>query len=82
MRNSLSEPQLFSHNCPEHGERLVAPISMTIECRCGRQCEPDIGAWVAEQVAQRPGENVEELAARAGIPAAKARTALRATEGV
>jgi hypothetical protein len=71
--NELSQPQIVGHLCPEHGLRLQAPPSMTIECHCGRRCEVDVEAWVATQLGQRPDEDVEELAAQAGVDVAEAR---------
>jgi endogenous inhibitor of DNA gyrase (YacG/DUF329 family) len=76
MRNTLSEPQLVSHVCPEHGERLVAPVSMTIECFCGKRCDIDVADWVATAREHYPSEDIVELAKQVGIPAAQARAAL------
>jgi endogenous inhibitor of DNA gyrase (YacG/DUF329 family) len=71
--NELSQPQVVRHVCPEHGARLHAPPSMVIECFCGKRCEVDVEAWVATQLDQRPGEDIEALAREAGVPAAQAR---------
>ena len=73
--NELSQPQIVSHNCPEHGQRLQAPPNMTIECFCGKRCEVDVEAWVRTQLDQRPDEDVGVLAAEAGVPVAQARAA-------
>jgi hypothetical protein len=76
MRNELSTPQLVSHVCPEHGEQLQAPPSMVIDCVCGKRCEIDVAGWVPTQVAQRPGDDIEQLAREAGVPPHRVRVAL------
>jgi endogenous inhibitor of DNA gyrase (YacG/DUF329 family) len=73
--NELSTPQIVRHVCPEHGERLQAPPSMTIECFCGKRCSVDVQDWVATQLDQRPDEPIEDLAAEAGISPVQARRA-------
>jgi endogenous inhibitor of DNA gyrase (YacG/DUF329 family) len=74
--NELSQPQIVRHVCPEQGERFHAPPSMVIECFCGKRCEVDVEAWVATQLDQRPGEDIEALAREAGVPPHRARAAL------
>jgi hypothetical protein len=76
MVNELSQPQIVSHNCPEHGQRLQAPPTMGVQCRCGRQCEIDVAGWVATQRDQRPDEDIGQLARKVGVPATQARAAL------
>jgi hypothetical protein len=73
--NELSQPQIVRHVCSVHGLRLQAPPSMTIECHCGQRCSVDVGAWVATQLAQRPDEDIEQLARQAGVPPHQARAA-------
>jgi hypothetical protein len=41
---------------------------MSVQCRCGRECEPDIDAWVAEQLDRDPDADVAALAASGGVP--------------
>jgi hypothetical protein len=74
--NELSQPQIVSHVCSEHGLQLQAPTTMSVQCRCGRKCEVDVDGWVATQVAQRPDEDIERLAAQAGVLPHRARAAL------
>jgi hypothetical protein len=69
MRNSVGKPVLVNHNCPEHGPRLVAAASMSVQSRCGRQCEVDLDDWVATQRDHYPDEDLDELARQAGFPA-------------
>ena len=76
MTNEPSTPAIVRHVCSVHGLRLQAPPSMVIECFCGKRCEVDVKAWVATQLDQRPGEDIESLAVEAGIPPHRARAAL------
>jgi hypothetical protein len=77
MTNELSQPQLVVWRCSVHGPQLQAPPSYHAMCRCGRQCTIDVADWVATQLAQRPGEDVEALARQAGVSPHQARAALK-----
>jgi hypothetical protein len=67
-RNAPSRPVLVSHVCSEHGERLVAPVSSTIWCKCGQLCQVDVAAWVATTLDHYPDCDLRELAGMASIP--------------
>lgn len=73
MSNGMSKPAIVRHACAVHGERLLAPAGMCVTCQCGRPCTVDVDAWVADILVQYPDEDIEELAAQAGIPAAQVR---------
>lgn len=49
---------------------------MNVQCFCGKRCDIDVAGWVATQVAHYPGDDIEQLAREAGVPAAQARAAL------
>jgi hypothetical protein len=74
--NEPSQPQIVNFLCSEHGQQLQAPPTMTVTCRCGRQCDVDVAAWVETQLDHRPGEDIEALAREAGLPPHRARAAL------
>jgi hypothetical protein len=55
---------------------------MVIECFDGKRCEVDVEAWVRTQLDQRPGEDIEALARKAGVPPHRARASGRARRGL
>jgi len=75
MTNELSTPQIVVHTCTVHGPQISAPPSYSATCRCGKRCEIDVEGWVAVTRAHYPGEDIEELAVEAGVPAAQAKAA-------
>jgi hypothetical protein len=78
--NSLSLPQCVSFVCGVHGQRIIAPVGTTHWCKCGRLCEIDVAAWVAEQQHQRPDEDIRALAGVAGIALSKVEEVIQTEE--
>jgi hypothetical protein len=76
-RNAMSQPVMVNHNCPQHGQQLQAPVSYAAVCRCGRRCEIDVAAWMAEASAHYPNESLEQLSAEAGIGWAQVEQAIQ-----
>jgi hypothetical protein len=73
----MSQPVIVSHVCEEHGQVIAAPVHYDAVCRCGRRCEIDVAAWMAEASAHYPNESLEQLSAEAGIGWAQVEQAIQ-----
>jgi hypothetical protein len=80
-RNAPSRPVLVRHVCEVHGERLLAPVTSTVSCKCGQLCSVDVAGWVATTLDHYPDRDLRELAGMASIPFEKVQEVLNNRQG-